>query len=164
MALWVWLTWAVVLELVLVPFGNFCACFFSEWRVCWWWLRFFVVVVVFCADQPSNAWPARRRCSAVTPFVFLKRFLNDGSLVWHWKPACGASYLELLQRGVLGLAGLLNPFGAPEPLPILNPSDFVPKNGFPVVKGWIPLHLETRFWDNLLGICVGKGFGALKGL
>ena len=24
----------------------------------------------------------------------------------------------------------LNPFRAPEPLPILNPSNFVPKNGF----------------------------------
>ena len=33
--------------------------------------------------------------------------------------------------------GELNPFRDPEPLPILNPSDFVPKNGFgfPVVKG-----------------------------
>ena len=30
---------------------------------------------------------------------------------------------------------LVDPFRAPEPLPILNPSDFVPKNGFPVVKG-----------------------------
>ena len=30
-----------------------------------------------------------------------------------------------------------NPFRAPEPLPILNPSNFVPKNGFPVVKGLI---------------------------
>ena len=30
---------------------------------------------------------------------------------------------------------LINPFGAPEPLPILNPVNFVPKNGFPVVKG-----------------------------
>ena len=29
----------------------------------------------------------------------------------------------------------INPFRAPEPLPILNPSSFVPKNGFPVVKG-----------------------------
>ena len=29
----------------------------------------------------------------------------------------------------------LNPSRAPEPLPILNPSNFVPKNGFPVVKG-----------------------------
>ena len=31
------------------------------------------------------------------------------------------------------LSVLLNPFRAPEPLPILNPSNFVPKNGFPVV-------------------------------
>ena len=30
---------------------------------------------------------------------------------------------------------LFNPFRAPEPLPILNPSNFVPKIGFPVVKG-----------------------------
>ena len=65
-------------------------------------------------------------------------------------------------------------FGAAEPLPILKPSNFVPKNGFPVVKGltrvlrtrssrcitfffcfWgfldlekviTPLQLETRFW------------------
>ena len=33
----------------------------------------------------------------------------------------------------------LNPLRAPEPLPILNPSNFVPKNGFPVVKGLRPL-------------------------
>ena len=31
----------------------------------------------------------------------------------------------------------LNPFRAPEPLPILDPSNVVPKNGFPVVKGLI---------------------------
>ena len=35
----------------------------------------------------------------------------------------------------------VNPFRASEPLPILNPSDFVPKNGFPVVKGLRPI-----FW------------------
>ena len=29
----------------------------------------------------------------------------------------------------------LNPFRAPEPLPILKPNIVVPKNGFPVVKG-----------------------------
>ena len=29
----------------------------------------------------------------------------------------------------------VNPSGAPEPLPVLNPSNIVPKNGFPVVKG-----------------------------
>ena len=28
----------------------------------------------------------------------------------------------------------INPLRAPEPLPILNASNFVPKNGFPVVK------------------------------
>ena len=31
--------------------------------------------------------------------------------------------------------GVVNPSRAPEPLPILNPSNFVPKKGFPVVKG-----------------------------
>ena len=36
------------------------------------------------------------------------------------------------------MTGILNPFRAPEPLPILNPSNFVPKNGFPVGKGLIP--------------------------
>ena len=29
----------------------------------------------------------------------------------------------------------VNPFGAPKPLPILNPSNFIPNNRFPVVKG-----------------------------
>ena len=29
---------------------------------------------------------------------------------------------------------VVNPFRAPEPLPILHPSNFVPENGFPVVK------------------------------
>ena len=29
---------------------------------------------------------------------------------------------------------ILDPFTAPEPLPILNPSDFVPQKGFPVAK------------------------------
>ena len=37
---------------------------------------------------------------------------------------------------------VVNPFRAPEPLPILNPSSFVPKNGFPVVKG-------LRSWAHL---------------
>ena len=31
-------------------------------------------------------------------------------------------------------SGELNPFRAPEPLPILTPRIFVPKNGLPVVK------------------------------
>ena len=35
----------------------------------------------------------------------------------------------------------LNPFRAPESLPILKPSNFVPKNGFPVAKG---LTLDTQ--------------------
>ena len=33
------------------------------------------------------------------------------------------------------ILGGVNPLRAPQPLPILNPSNFVPKNGFPVVKG-----------------------------
>ena len=41
------------------------------------------------------------------------------------------------------MTGLLNPFGAPEPLPILNPSNFVPKNGFPVVKGLTHLNPKS---------------------
>ena len=39
----------------------------------------------------------------------------------------------------------LNPFGAPKPLPILNPSNFVPENGFPVVKGLTPLEAQNPF-------------------
>ena len=38
------------------------------------------------------------------------------------------------RRGIC-IFRVLNPFRAPEPLPMLNPSNFVPKNGFPVVKG-----------------------------
>ena len=33
------------------------------------------------------------------------------------------------------VSGMLNLFRAPESLPILNPSNFVPNNRFPVVKG-----------------------------
>ena len=47
-------------------------------------------------------------------------------------------------RACNGVCGFINPFRAPEPLPILNPSNFVPKNGFPVVKG-------LRTWENLSG-------------
>ena len=36
--------------------------------------------------------------------------------------------------GALHRRTTLHPFRAPEPLPILNPSNFVPQNGFPVVK------------------------------
>ena len=39
---------------------------------------------------------------------------------------------------------LLNPFRAPEPLSILNPSNFVPKKGFPVVKGLNPKSLGEK--------------------
>ena len=42
-------------------------------------------------------------------------------------------FLVVIKRG--GSLTRLNPFRAPEPLHILNPSIFVPKNGFPVVKG-----------------------------
>ena len=40
----------------------------------------------------------------------------------------------------------VNPFRAPKPLPILNPSNNVPQNGFPVVKGLkvqVGLHREN---------------------
>ena len=40
---------------------------------------------------------------------------------------------QLPYRSARGVG--VNPFRAPEPLPILNPSNFVPKKGFPVVKG-----------------------------
>ena len=50
----------------------------------------------------------------------------------------------------------LNPFGAPEPLSILNPSNFVPKNGIPVVKGLTPLQLETFFRKKLLEVNIGR--------
>ena len=40
-------------------------------------------------------------------------------------------YIDYIHTQILPF----NPFRAPEPLPILNPSNFVPKNGFPVVKG-----------------------------
>ena len=33
------------------------------------------------------------------------------------------------------VSAVLNPFRAPEPLPVLNLSNFVPQNGFPVVEG-----------------------------
>ena len=38
----------------------------------------------------------------------------------------------------------LNRFRAPEPLPILNASNVVPKNGFPVVKGLRHLSQKTH--------------------
>ena len=33
------------------------------------------------------------------------------------------------------MSEFLNPFRAPEPLPILNPSNFVPKKGFKLQRG-----------------------------
>ena len=39
-------------------------------------------------------------------------------------------------------------FRAPEPLPILNPRNFVPKNGFPVVKGLTPSRLQREKIDD----------------
>ena len=38
--------------------------------------------------------------------------------------------------------GLLNPLKAPKHLPVLNPSNFVPENGFPVVKALSPKSSE----------------------
>ena len=38
---------------------------------------------------------------------------------------------------------VLNPFRASEPFPILNPSNCVPKNGFPVEKELMPLNQVT---------------------
>ena len=46
-----------------------------------------------------------------------------------------------LSSGGLGRIQL-NPFRAPEPLPILNTSSFVPKIGFPVVKGLSSPHFH----------------------
>ena len=42
----------------------------------------------------------------------------------------------------------LNPFRAAEPLPILNPSNFVPINGLPVVKGLSSPHFPpSTYFD-----------------
>ena len=53
--------------------------------------------------------------------------------------------------------GLLNPFRAPEPLPILNPSNFVPKNGFPVVKGYLVGECRSCFDFFFLLVNLGHG-------
>ena len=45
-----------------------------------------------------------------------------------------------------GARSLTTPFRAPEPLPIINPSDFVPRNGFPVVKGLSQICRKTFFF------------------
>ena len=46
---------------------------------------------------------------------------------------------------------VLNPFKAPEPLPILNTSNFVPKNGFPVVEGLISYFPTVHILYQVLG-------------
>ena len=46
----------------------------------------------------------------------------------------GTILLEASIGRDLGALKGLSPFRAPEPLLILNPCNFVPKNGFPVVK------------------------------
>ena len=41
--------------------------------------------------------------------------------------------------------GKISPCRAPEPLPILSASNFVPRNGFPVVKGLTKYFYDSRF-------------------
>ena len=53
------------------------------------------------------------------------------------------------------------PFRAPEPLPILNPSNFVPQNGFPVVKG---LTSPERYWDAWVRVRVRVGVRVRDGV
>ena len=43
--------------------------------------------------------------------------------------------VTVMVKGTIQWVPRFNPFRAPEPLPILNESNVVPKNGFPVVKG-----------------------------
>ena len=48
----------------------------------------------------------------------------------------------------VGLFSDLTPLDPPNSFPMLNPSNFVPKNGFPVVKGLTPLDLQP--------LCLGQ--------
>ena len=48
---------------------------------------------------------------------------------------------------------LVNPFRAPKPLPILNLSNFVPKNGFPVVKGLRIFWTTTALREHHAAFC-----------
>ena len=49
-------------------------------------------------------------------------------------------------------------FRAPEPLPRLNPSNFVPKNGFPVVKGLTQSRCDfNTFFFRLTFVCPKDG-------
>ena len=54
----------------------------------------------------------------------------------------------------------VDPFRAPEPLPILNPSNFVPKNGFPVAEG-LTAPLNNRFNVFFLMHTVRCGFNGI---
>ena len=59
--------------------------------------------------------------------------------------------------GELPRDNAINPFRAPEPLPILNPRNFVPKNGFPVVKGLRTLAKSfSKISNDELGTMLGK--------
>ena len=51
------------------------------------------------------------------------------NMLYPYPVYCGTGLTELTK------VSFVNPFRAPEPLPVLNPSNFVPKNGIPVVKG-----------------------------
>ena len=73
------------------------------------------------------------------PFKNCAPTLREKSLRLFAKITPNLSEVHSLQWLSLGV----NPFRGPEPLPILNPSNFVPKNGFPVVKGL--RHRATKF-------------------
>ena len=71
-------------------------------------------------------------------YRFLAKSLSEclGSLTPH---------REIFRYFLRGFRCTLDPFGAPKPLPILNPSNFVPPKGFPVVKGSTLTY--NRPWD-----------------
>ena len=55
--------------------------------------------------------------------------------------------IQLISLAFSGALAHFNPCRAPEPLPILNPSNFDLKNGFPVVKGLKhPAKAHTTSW------------------
>ena len=63
-----------------------------------------------------------------------------------------------LRRRAPSFRKSLNPFRAPEPLPILNPSNFVPKNGFPVVEGLSPsVRLPLSSHPTLIRVQLSRG-------
>ena len=58
---------------------------------------------------------------------------------------------------------LLDPFKTPEPLPILNPSNFVPKNGFPVAKGFNQsAGISLFFFQSVFFRCIYLGHGDVR--